>query len=119
MNSKATSTQEYLEMNLQWKLQLQTIVELLETLPLEEHIKWNAPCYTYNGKNIVGLVAFKNHCAVWFHQGALLDDSHQILVNAQPGKTKLLRQIRFRESDMPNISILKGYIEQAIDLVGS
>jgi len=117
MKTKATSTQEYLDINRQWELQLQPIAQLLKTLPLEEHIKWGAPCYTYKGKNILGLTAFKNHCAIWFYQGALLDDSHEILINAQPGKTKMLRQVRFRESEIPKISILKNYIQQAIKLV--
>jgi len=110
------NTKEYIQKHPLWKDHSEPIVLLLHQLPLEEHIKWGAPCYTSNGKNIVGLAAFKNHCAIWFHQGSLLEDPENILINAQPGKTKMLRQVRFRESELPNIKILKDYFERAIKL---
>ena len=33
----------------------------------EEAIKWGMPHFTYNGKNIAGMAAFKAHCAVMIH----------------------------------------------------
>ena len=38
------------------------------TIPTaEEAIKWGMPHFTYNGKNIAGMAAFKAHCAVIIH----------------------------------------------------
>ncbi|MDZ7740185.1 MAG: YdeI/OmpD-associated family protein [Bacteroidota bacterium] len=38
----------------------------------------------------------KNYVAIWFFQGALLRDEKGVLVNAQEGTTKALRQWRFK-----------------------
>ena len=62
---------------------------------LEETVKWGGPVYVADGKNIVGLGAFKSYFALWFFQGALLADQEKVLVNAQEGRTKALRQWRF------------------------
>ncbi|MDT0687112.1 DUF1801 domain-containing protein [Autumnicola psychrophila] len=37
-------------------------------------MKWGAPVYTLEGKNVIGLAAFKNHCAMWFFNGASLKE---------------------------------------------
>ena len=97
---KPTTAIAYIQLHPKWKNHLTAIVKALEGYPVQEHIKWGATCYTLDGKIIIGLAAFKNHCAIWFHQGSLLADPENILVNAQPGKTKMLRQVRFRESEL-------------------
>lgn len=51
--------------------------------------------YILNGKNVIGLGAFKNHFAIWFFNGVFLKDEKQLLTNAQEGKTKALRQMHF------------------------
>lgn len=52
---------------------------------MEETNKWSAPVYTSNGKNIVGLGAFKSYTGLWFFQGALLKDEKKLLINAGNG----------------------------------
>ena len=47
-----------------------------------------------NGKNLVGLGSFKSYVGLWFHQGALLADKHQVLVNAQQGRTRAISAMR-------------------------
>jgi len=116
MKIKATNTLEYIAMFPKWKEQLESAYSVIQEFPLEEHIKWGAPCFTYNRTNIVGLTGFKNHCAVWFHKGSLLSDPNEVLVNAQPGKTKLLRQLCFRESEQVSQDLLKQLIAEAIQL---
>ena len=110
------SFEEYAEKHQKWKEQLQQLRELLLSTELEETIKWGAPTYVLNNKNVVGLGAFKNHCALWFFNGALLQQNTKLLVNAQEEKTKALRQIRFKENDQLQLSVLKKYIEEAIEL---
>ncbi|MEO6152632.1 MAG: YdeI/OmpD-associated family protein [Croceibacterium sp.] len=34
---------------------------------IEKTVKWGMPHFTYNGKNIAGMAAFKAHCAVVIH----------------------------------------------------
>ena len=110
------SFEEYAEKHQKWKEQLQQLRELLLSTELEETIKWGAPTYVLNNKNVVGLGSFKNHCALWFFNGALLQQNTKLLVNAQEEKTKALRQIRFKENDQLQLSVLKKYVEEAIQL---
>ncbi len=88
--------------------------EMILTTELEPAIKWGGPVYTLNGKNVVGIGAFKNHYGLWFFNGALLKENTSLLINAQEGKTKALRQIRFEESDELKTSILLPYVQEAI-----
>ncbi|MEO2059083.1 MAG: DUF1801 domain-containing protein [Mesonia sp.] len=108
--------EEYIEKHQKWKEELQQLRELLLSTELKETIKWGAPTYVLNNKNIVGLGAFKNHCALWFFNGAFLQKNTELLVNAQEEKTKALRQIRFEENDQLQLSVLKKYVEEAIQL---
>jgi len=91
--------------------------EILQSTPLEEEVKWGAPAYTYKGKNIVGIGAFKNHFALWFHQGALLKDEAGHLINAGEGKTKALRQWRLEKPADIKVRAIKAYIKEAMALV--
>ena len=83
--------------------------ELVETL------KWSAPVYTINGKNVIGLGAFKNHFGVWFFNGVFLKDEKKLLINAQEGKTKALRQMRFESIDDINKNAVLSFVNEAID----
>lgn len=82
---------------------------------MKETLKWSAPVYTLNGKNVVGLGAFKQHFGIWFFNGVFLKDEHHLLVNAQEGKTKALRQMRFTsESEVDQKKVL-AYVMEAIE----
>ncbi|HYK75933.1 MAG TPA: DUF1801 domain-containing protein [Daejeonella sp.] len=56
---------------------------------LTEELKWGCPCYTFQKKNIVLIHGFKEYCALLFIKGALLQDTHGILIqqteNVQAG----------------------------------
>ncbi|SDL77142.1 Uncharacterized conserved protein YdeI, YjbR/CyaY-like superfamily, DUF1801 family [Salinimicrobium catena] len=108
------SVAEYIEKHPQWEEEIASLREMLLSTELEEAIKWGGPVYTLNGKNVVGIGAFKNHCALWFFQGALLRENTALLQNAQEGKTKALRQIRFEKGDLPSIDVLQKYVQEAI-----
>ena len=83
---------------------------------LQETIKWGMPVYTSGGENVVGLGAFKSHIAIWFFQGALLQDKKNRLINAQEGKTKALRQWRFESIEQidQETETIKKYVEEAV-----
>ncbi|WP_163325072.1 YdeI/OmpD-associated family protein [Draconibacterium mangrovi] len=93
---------------------LMVLHDLLIATELSGTIKWGAPCYTINGKNVVGLGVFKEHMAIWFFQGALLKDEAKVLINAQNDKTKALRQWRFVTADDIDAEMLIAYVQEAI-----
>lgn len=109
------SADEYFDAQSNYVEQLNEIRTTLINSPLEECVKWGAPAYTYNSKIVVGVGAFKSYVGVWFHQGALLNDHAQVLINAQEGKTKALRQWRVSEATPFNKQVLLDYIQQSID----
>ena len=105
---------EYIERFPKWEEQLTELRQMLLSTGLEETIKWGAPAYMINGRNVVGMSGFKNHYGLWFFQGALLKENTALLVNAQEDKTKAMRQMRFEESDQLNTELIRNYVLEAI-----
>jgi uncharacterized protein YdeI (YjbR/CyaY-like superfamily) len=99
-----------------WHAELHGLREIVLTLGLEETIKWGHPVYVHNGKNVLGLGGFKSYFGLWFFQGALLKDTRKLLINAQEGKTKALRQMRFQSFDEVRPSVILSYIREAMKL---
>ena len=64
--------------------------KLIRETRLEETVKWDAPCYTLNGKNVLGIASFKSYVGLWFHNGVFLKDSADHLIQASD-ITKMLR----------------------------
>ncbi|MCF8374157.1 MAG: DUF1801 domain-containing protein [Bacteroidales bacterium] len=111
---KSIAVEEYILNNEKWQEVLIRLREIFLTTEVEESIKWGQPAYSVNGKNIAGLGAFKSYVAIWFHQGTLLSDPHKLLINAQEGVTKALRQMRFSSVDQIDENIVNEYIREAI-----
>lgn len=111
---KPRSADEYLSNNEAWRPILEKLRSIVLSAGLKETIKWGAPVYTLNNKNIVGLGAFKSYAGLWFYQGALLSDPKKLLINAQEGVTKALRQMRFSTLDEVDGKIILAYVEEAI-----
>lgn len=93
----------------------------LVATPLSETVKWGAPCYTHDGKNVVTIGAFKNHCALWFHLGALMSDAGSRFEDPEAvgSKAKGMRQWRFGEDDEVVADEIAAYVDEAIGLVES
>jgi len=100
----------------EWKAELAELRSILGSTELEETVKWGAPVYTFDGKNVVGVGGFKSYFGLWFFQGALLADKRKLLVNAQAGKTKALRQMRFGSMDELDRKLIGAYVKEAIGL---
>ncbi len=88
--------------------------DLLKTTDLVETIKWGAPAYTINGKNVIGMAAFKSYVGLWFFKGALLEDKAKVLINAQEDVTRALRQWRFASVEDRDDKLLLRYVHEAI-----
>lgn len=102
--------------NTQWTEELELIASIINKLSLEKTIKWGAEVFTYNGKNVVSYGGFKNYFTVWFYNGVFLEDKYNVLVNAQEGKTKSLRQWRFTSIAEIDEKKITEYIYEAIEI---
>jgi uncharacterized protein YdeI (YjbR/CyaY-like superfamily) len=105
----------YIQKHQRWSSHLEQLREIFQRTELLEEVKWGSPTYTLNSKLIAGFAAFKNHYAIWFHQGVFLRDKDKKLVNAQEGKTKALRQWKFTEGDKIEDDIVLKYLQEAIE----
>ena len=108
------TVQDYVDSHPEWQTELILLRDILVESELEETVKWGAPCYTINGKNVIGIGAFKSYVGLWFHQGVFLKDPEKVLINAQEGTTKALRQWRFNELSEIDAKLVQQYIEEAI-----
>lgn len=102
--------------NPEWSEELELIATIINKLPLEKNIKWGAKVFTYEGKNVVSYGGFKNFFTLWFYNGVFLEDKHNVLVNAQDGKTKSLRQWRFTSISEIDEKKITEYIYEAIEI---
>ena len=107
------SVEEYIETHEIWRSELEQFREMLLGTDLEEGIKWGAPVYMLNGKNVVGMAAFKNHVALWFHQGVFMNENTELL-SSSSGSTKSLRQIKFKKGDPIHTAVLRNYVLEAV-----
>ena len=111
------TVESFLESNGQWQKTLTILRDLACSTGMEEAIKWGIPVYSYKGKNVLGISAFKSYAGLWFYQGALLPDEKKVLMNAQEGKTKAMRQWRFGPGEkIPKPTVLR-YMQEAMKLV--
>ncbi|MEM7085758.1 MAG: YdeI/OmpD-associated family protein [Bacteroidota bacterium] len=113
-----TDTQKvtsYVQKHSKWTEQLKELRSIFQETELKEEVKWGSPTYTLNGKLVAGMAAFKNHYAIWFHQGVFLKDIKKKLINAQEGTTRGLRQWRFKEDDSIEHDLVLSYIQESIE----
>ncbi|MFI2743699.1 YdeI family protein [Zhouia sp. PK063] len=108
MNSKVDI---FLEKASPWKEEMILLRKIVLECNLEEDYKWMHPCYTYHGKNVVLIHAFKEYCALLFHKGALLKDEEKLLIQ-QTENVQSARQLRF--TDIEEIKALKDHIKAYI-----
>lgn len=112
---KVNSVEEYIENSANFAEEIAMLRNIINSTALEETIKWSMPTYCLNGKNVLGLGAFKNHFCIWFHHGVFLKDEHKLLYNAQEEKTKAMRQMRFETKKDINKAAVLAYVKEAIE----
>jgi uncharacterized protein YdeI (YjbR/CyaY-like superfamily) len=77
----------------QWTPILESLRALLLASSLTEEMKWGAPCYTLEGKNVAMLFALKRCCGISFFKGVMLGDEG-LLVAPGPNSRRA-RQVEF------------------------
>ena len=100
-----------------WQKELEQLRTIILDCGLTEELKWGVPCYTFQKNNIALIHVFKEYCAVLFHKGVLLNDTHGILIQ-QTENVQAARQVRF--TNLREIielePVLKTYIYEAIEV---
>ena len=106
---------EYFEKEHPFKEGINLLREIALSTELEETVKWGAPVYTVNNKNVLGIMAFKSHFGLWFFNGVFLSDPENVLENAQEGKTKAMRHWKFNSVEGLDKSLIREYIQESIE----
>ena len=104
----------YIAQHPEWADELERLHKAIARPELEVAIKWGIPNYLYSGKIILGLAAFKNHCALWFSNGVFLKDPAGVLINTQKGKTRAMRQWRIEDKNAVDYELVRAYVGEAI-----
>lgn len=100
-----------------WKDELAQLRALVLDCGLTEELKWGCPCYAFDDNNIVLIHSFKEYCALLFFKGALLKDTHDLLIQ-QTKNVQAARQIRFDSvAEIVELEpVVKAYIKEAIEV---
>jgi uncharacterized protein YdeI (YjbR/CyaY-like superfamily) len=117
MGTRISQVDGYIRKNKQWQAELNVLRDLVHETPLVEDIKWRAPCYTIDGKNVAFIGCFKDNCVLSFIKGALLKDPKGILT--KPGEnTQSARVVRFKNvQEIEKLRpTLKAYLLEAIEV---
>ena len=97
-----------------WESELEILRSIINTTQLVVTNKWGGEVYTHHNKNVIGIGGFKHFCTIWFFNGVFLKDELNVLVNANEGVTKGLRQWRFTSKEEINEKQILNYINEAI-----
>lgn len=114
MKSKSTNVIDIIAEMEPWVEELMLLREIVLSTGLKEEIKWGGPIYTLNGKNVLAIGGFKNFATIWFHNGVFLSDPAGVLINANEGNTRGLRQWRFTSMKEIKPALVKKYVQEAM-----
>lgn len=119
MNLKKTNPKvdNYFTQLEKWQEEGLALRKIVLKTGLTEELKWGVACYTFNNKNIVLIHTFKGYCALLFVKGALLKDTHQLLIQ-QTENVQAARQMRFTKMEQIHTQSaqIREYIAQAIEV---
>ena len=83
---------------------------------VEETLKWGMPSFTWRGKILCGMAAFKQHMTLWFWEGRAIVDSDK----GDKGDEAMGQFGRItRKADLPGKRELAGYVKQAMARVAN
>lgn len=80
-----------------------------------EEMKWSSPHFTYGGKPLAHMAAFKQHCGFGFWKGSLVVDSADNKGDEAAGQFGRITSL----DDLPADEVLAGYVRQAMALTDS
>jgi len=101
----------------EWQRKLMVrLRQLIHTVDdsIEENWRWNAPHFDHGGHLMLGMPAFREHVAVWFHKGALIKDPKKLF--EKPEEEKGMRACHLREGDPINEAAFVDLVKKAVAL---
>ena len=107
----------YLSSLKKWQTEMEHLRQIMLDNKLTETLKWTKPCYMHAEDNIAIIYNLKDCFALSFMKGALLKDTHNILL--KPGEnSRHGRWIKFTTLQEINKlkPIIKAYIKEAIKI---
>ncbi|QDY68842.1 YdeI/OmpD-associated family protein [Qingshengfaniella alkalisoli] len=116
MTDSTTKLDAFYDRDAPWRDELHAVRKLLQETELTEDFKWNSPCYTYDGGNLVVVWRLKDACGLGFFKGVLLTDPEGIL--QAPGEhSRSARVLRLTSLDQiaEHRDTIKAYIREAIE----
>jgi uncharacterized protein YdeI (YjbR/CyaY-like superfamily) len=96
-----------------WRGEIQKLRSILLDAGLEEDLKWGKPCFAFEGKNVAIIQPFKQHCALMFFKGALLEDTHGLL-RSQGQDTQSALRLEFTSETQVKKAVVQSYVKQAV-----
>jgi uncharacterized protein YdeI (YjbR/CyaY-like superfamily) len=100
-----------------WQPELMALRPILLECGLTEEVKWQQPCYSFNGTNLIIIGEMKDYCVFSFLKGVLLQDEDNVL--SAPGKNSQSARILKFTSVQEIVTLeatLKAYIYEAIEV---
>ena len=100
-----------------WRAEKQRLRAILRDFPLDEELKWRLPCYSFQGGNVVILAGLKQTVDLGFFKGALLDNTHGLLIPPGP-HSRASRQLRFTsvEEIERKEPVIRAVVQNAIEV---
>jgi uncharacterized protein YdeI (YjbR/CyaY-like superfamily) len=77
-----------------------------------ETIKWTCPHFTYNGRILCSMAAFKSHCILGFRMASIMKDPQKIFELKNKNAMGQLGRIESRK-DLPDDKTLIAYLKEA------
>lgn len=111
---KSEKLEAYFQKEGPFKEGINKLRELAHKSRAEETLKWGAPVYTLENKNVFGIMSFKEHFGLWFFNGVFLSDPKKVLVSG--GEAKAMRHWKFTDLNEIDESSVLAYMEEALDL---
>lgn len=96
-----------------WQGEIKKLRSILLDCGLEESLKWGKPCFAFEGSNVAIIQPFKEHCALMFFKGALLEDTHGLL-RSQGENTQSALRLEFTSEAGIKKTVVKSYVKQAV-----
>ena len=113
---KNSNVDEFIQSADKWRGEMAYLRSILLDCLLIETYKWHTPVYMFGTKNLIAISSLKDHCALNFFNGALLQDEAGHLI--KPGEhTQLGRWMKF--SSVAEIiekeDVIKAYVFEAME----
>lgn len=113
MTDRDPDVDAYLDRAERWKPVMRKLRGVLLECGLDEALKWKKPCYMHGGKNVAIVQPFRDHCALLFFKGALLQDTHGLLRSQGPNTRSAMR-LEFTSEAEVRKAVVKAYVKQAV-----